>query len=87
MWGMPGKQKPHLEHTPLSLLGVRHAIPMRKLNDPGWEPGPFLKLSESTAESPRAPEPSGRDSGLNRKSAHIARHQRHGTILLGGEEI
>jgi hypothetical protein len=34
MWGMPGKQKPHLEHNPLSLLGVRHAIPMRKLNDP-----------------------------------------------------
>lgn len=27
--------KPHLEHNPLSLLGVRHAIPMRKLNDPG----------------------------------------------------
>src|SRR5678816_1442006 len=26
--------KPHLEHNPLSLLGVRHAIPMRKLNDP-----------------------------------------------------
>src|SRR4029434_5635425 len=26
--------KPHLEHSPLSLLGVRHAIPMRKLNDP-----------------------------------------------------
>src|SRR4029450_8760196 len=27
--------KPHLEHNPLSLLGVRHAIPTRKLNDPG----------------------------------------------------
>src|SRR5262245_16887389 len=26
--------QPHLEHNPLSLLGVRHAIPMRKLNDP-----------------------------------------------------
>jgi len=27
--------KPHLEHNPLSLLGARNTIPMRKLNDPG----------------------------------------------------
>src|SRR5712691_11160472 len=27
--------KPHLEHNPLSLLGVCNATPMRKLNDPG----------------------------------------------------
>ena len=26
--------KPHLEHNPLSLLGVCNATPMRKLNDP-----------------------------------------------------
>src|SRR5712691_1085804 len=26
--------KPHLEHNPLSLLGVYNATPMRKLNDP-----------------------------------------------------
>src|SRR4029453_14820494 len=29
--GMPGTAKPHLEHHPLSRLGVCHAIPMRKL--------------------------------------------------------
>src|SRR6516165_6828266 len=29
-----GQAKPHLEHNPLSPLGVCHAIPIRKLNDP-----------------------------------------------------
>ena len=35
MWGMPGKQQPHREHNPLSLLGACHTTPIRKLNDPG----------------------------------------------------
>src|SRR5678815_1995597 len=42
--------KPHLEHNPLSLLGVRHAIPMRKLNDPVYTPSgksPLLSNAES----------------------------------------
>src|SRR5215471_3682619 len=30
-----GQAKPHLEHNPLSPLGVCHAIPIRKLNGPG----------------------------------------------------
>jgi hypothetical protein len=29
-----GQAKPHLEHNPLSPLGVCHAIPIRKLNGP-----------------------------------------------------
>jgi hypothetical protein len=33
--GDAGQAKPHLEHNPLSLLGVCNATPMRKLNDPG----------------------------------------------------
>ena len=32
--GDAGQAKPHLEHNPLSLLGVCNATPMRKLNDP-----------------------------------------------------
>src|SRR5712692_5585270 len=37
--------KPHLEHNPLSLLGVCNATPMRKLDDPG---GPMACLKSST---------------------------------------
>src|SRR4030095_10201051 len=37
--------KAHLEHNPLSLLGVRHAIPMRKLNGPGRSRGLLTKNS------------------------------------------
>src|SRR2546425_2920250 len=33
--GDAGQAKPHLEHNPLSLLGTCHAMPLRKLNDPG----------------------------------------------------
>jgi transposase len=29
---------PHLEHNPFSRLGICHAIPLRKLNDPAIEP-------------------------------------------------
>ena len=32
--GDAGQAKPHLEHNPLSLLGICNATPMRKLNDP-----------------------------------------------------
>ena len=35
--GDAGQAKPHLEHNPLSRLGVCHAIPMRKLNGPGQQ--------------------------------------------------
>jgi hypothetical protein len=34
--GDAGQAKPHLEHNPLSRLGVCHAIPIRKLNGPGF---------------------------------------------------
>src|SRR4029453_6241300 len=34
--GDAGQAKPHLEHHPLSRLGVCHAIPMRKLNGPAY---------------------------------------------------
>jgi len=33
MWGMPGKQSP-TSNTTLYRFWTRHAIPMRKLNDP-----------------------------------------------------
>src|SRR5436853_7939729 len=33
--GDAGQAKPHLEHNLLSLLGTCHAMPLRKLNDPG----------------------------------------------------
>src|SRR5262250_1470088 len=36
--GDAGQAKPHLEHNPLSLLGTCHAMPLRKLNDPGGAP-------------------------------------------------
>jgi hypothetical protein len=35
--GDAGQAKPHLEHNPLSRIGVCHAIPIRKLNGPGRE--------------------------------------------------
>src|SRR6516162_769765 len=35
MWGMPGKQSP-TSNTTLYRFWTRHAIPMRKLNDPAW---------------------------------------------------
>src|SRR2546427_5841787 len=36
--GDAGQAKSHLEHNPLSLLGARNTIPMRKLNDPDRVP-------------------------------------------------
>src|ERR671933_548237 len=36
--GDAGQATPHLEHNPLSLLGACHAMPLRKLNDPGLDP-------------------------------------------------
>src|SRR5881628_734121 len=38
--GDAGQAKSHLEHNPLSLLGARNTIPMRKLNDPALFPLP-----------------------------------------------
>jgi len=35
MWGMPGKQSP-TSNTTLYRFWTRHAIPMRKLNDPAF---------------------------------------------------
>jgi hypothetical protein len=51
--------KPHLEHNPLSRLGVCHAIPMRKLNGPAYilsiaeRSFPLLNLAEMLCQ-PRA---------------------------------
>jgi hypothetical protein len=33
---------PHLEHNPFSRLGICHAIPLRKLNDPATPRSGFL---------------------------------------------
>src|SRR5438876_6960936 len=44
--GDAGQAKPHLEHNPLSLLGTCHAMPLRKLNDPGLRPRALDLLSQ-----------------------------------------
>src|ERR1700741_40827 len=48
--GDAGEAKPHLEHNPLSLLGTCHAMPLRKLNDPGSMPRTWTcgSMSSST---------------------------------------
>jgi hypothetical protein len=43
--------KPHLEHNPLSLLGTWHAMPLRKLNDPGAGPYQGLRAPACGARS------------------------------------
>src|SRR5438034_6999742 len=42
--GDAGQATPHLEHNPLSLVGTCHAMPLRKLNDPGVSRERWYKL-------------------------------------------
>src|SRR5690349_4732025 len=51
--GDAGQAKPHLEHNPLSLLGTCHAMPLRKLNDPGSYPSPLPNVSPLSAKMGR----------------------------------
>ena len=54
MWGMPGKQSP-TSNTTLYRFWTRHAIPMRKLNDPG--------LAGRALDTPNS-EPTEADTGV-----------------------
>src|SRR5437870_5242562 len=46
--GDAGQAKPHLEHNLLSLLGTCHAMPLRKLNDPGGSISPIAAARAKT---------------------------------------